>query len=113
MVVGVATSVDPPMLTIGLSASIFELSLGEGWSVGVGSATSIWIGSSGDAPLPSFSISKDLRKEALDTESRLPETRRPIAPTRLGPMIVVVYLSLAPGKPEGRESDSSSVIGGL
>lgn len=52
--------------------------------------------------------------DALDTDSRFPETLRPIAPTRRGPIMVVVYLSpVAPGNPEGRDSDSSSVMGGL
>ena len=41
----------------------------------------------------SLAAREDLReKEGRYTDARLPETRNPAAPTREGPMIVVVYL---------------------
>ena len=87
-------------------------------SVGVASGScSPFSGTSSTAGGCDIDRRTDCRREA-DSELRLPETRRPSAPVREGPMIVVVYLSpVAPWKPGGRpgreEFPSSSLGAGL
>ena len=85
---------------------------------GVAAMTSVVIGVSpiGGAgtslSLPFASRLMDSLTELRGIEARLPLTRRPIAPVREGPRIVVEYLRFAPGKPECRlriaGADSSS-----